>query len=40
MQEAQEQPTDQAIFFWTFVDEAVIKIEHARLRGEMASGKE
>jgi two-component system sensor histidine kinase KdpD len=40
MQEAQEQPTEQAIFFWTFVDEAVIKIEHARLRGEAASRKE
>jgi K+-sensing histidine kinase KdpD len=40
MQETQDQPTDQAIFFWTFVDEAVIKIEHARLRGEAASGKE
>lgn len=40
MQETQDQPTDQAIFFWTFVDEAVIKIEHARLRGEAASSKE
>jgi two-component system sensor histidine kinase KdpD len=40
MQETQEQPTEQAIFFWTFLDEAVIKIEHARLRGETASSKE
>lgn len=40
LQETQEQPTEQAIFFWTFVDEAVIKIEHARLRGEAASSKE
>jgi len=39
MQEVQEQPTEQAIFFWTFVDEAVLKIEHARLRSEAASSK-
>lgn len=40
MQETQEQPTEQAIFFWTFVDEAVIKISHARLREDAASSKE
>lgn len=40
LQETQEQPTEQAIFFWTFVDEAVIKIEHARLRGEAAPSRE
>lgn len=40
MQESQEQPTEQAIFFWTFVDEAVIKLEHARLRGETASSRD
>jgi K+-sensing histidine kinase KdpD len=28
----EEQPADQAIFFWTFLDEAIMKIEHARLR--------
>jgi K+-sensing histidine kinase KdpD len=33
MQEEQEQPDDQsAIFFWTFLDEAVMVIERARLR--------
>ena len=37
MQEAQAQPPEQAIFFWTFLDEAVMKIEQARLRGEAAS---
>ena len=28
----QEQTTDQATFFWTFLDEAVMKIERAHLR--------
>ena len=32
MPEEQEQPADQAIFFWTFLDEAIMKIDHARLR--------
>ena len=32
MQEAQEQPTDQATFFWTFLDQAIMVIEQARLR--------
>jgi two-component system sensor histidine kinase KdpD len=32
MQEELEQPTDQAIFFWTFLDQAVRVIEQARLR--------
>jgi K+-sensing histidine kinase KdpD len=31
-EEQEEQPADQAIFFWTFLDEAIMKIEHARLR--------
>ncbi len=32
MQEELEQPTDQAIFFWTFLDQVVRVIEQARLR--------
>jgi K+-sensing histidine kinase KdpD len=32
MQEELEQPSDQAIFFWTFLDQAVRVIEQARLR--------
>jgi len=32
MQEAQEQPTDQAAFFWTFLDQAILIIERAQLR--------
>jgi two-component system sensor histidine kinase KdpD len=32
MLDEQEQPADQALFFWTFLDEAIMKIEHARLR--------
>jgi two-component system sensor histidine kinase KdpD len=32
MQDELEQPTDQAIFFWTFLDQAVRAIEQARLR--------
>ncbi|MDQ2713594.1 MAG: DUF4118 domain-containing protein [Chloroflexota bacterium] len=31
MQEEQEHPADQALFFWTFLDEAIMKIEHASL---------
>lgn len=32
MLEEQEQPDNQAIFFWTFLDEAIMSIERARLR--------
>lgn len=32
--EEQGQPTDQATFFWTFLDEAVMKIERAHLRAQ------
>jgi K+-sensing histidine kinase KdpD len=32
MQEAQEQPTDQTAFFWTFLDQAILIIERAQLR--------
>lgn len=32
MQEAHEQPTDQAAFFWTFLDQATLIIERAQLR--------
>jgi K+-sensing histidine kinase KdpD len=32
MQEALEQPTDQGTFFWTFLDQATMIIERARLR--------
>jgi len=32
MQEELEQPTDQAIFFWTFLDQAIRVIEQARLK--------
>jgi K+-sensing histidine kinase KdpD len=37
MQEELEQPTDQAIFFWTFLDEAIRVIEQARLRARTRS---
>jgi hypothetical protein len=37
MQEELEQPTDQAIFFWTFVDQAIRVIERARLRARTRS---
>lgn len=30
--ETQDQPTEQAIFFWTFLDEAVMKLEQAQLQ--------
>ena len=33
MLETQGQPHEQSIFFWTFLDEAVMKIEQAHLRG-------
>jgi len=32
--EAQERPSDQTIFFWTFLDQAVLVIERARLRSQ------
>jgi K+-sensing histidine kinase KdpD len=40
MQEELEQPTDQAIFFWTFLDEAIRVIEQARLRARAVSNNE
>lgn len=32
--EAQERPSDQTIFFWTFLDQAVLVIERAQLRSQ------
>jgi hypothetical protein len=40
MQVAPETPTERAIFFWTFLDEAVMKIEQARMRGNSSSDEE
>ena len=40
MQEELEQPTDQAIFFWTFLDQAVRVIELARLHARSVSNNE
>jgi K+-sensing histidine kinase KdpD len=40
MQEAQEHPTDQAAFFWTFLDQAILIIERARLRARVISNNE
>jgi K+-sensing histidine kinase KdpD len=40
MQEELEQPTDQAIFFWTFLDQAVRVIEQAKLRARTASNND
>ncbi len=40
MQEELEQPTDQAIFFWTFLDQAVRVIEQARLRDHSVTNNE
>jgi K+-sensing histidine kinase KdpD len=37
MQEELEQPTDQATFFWTFLDQAILVIERARLRAHTIS---
>jgi K+-sensing histidine kinase KdpD len=37
MQEELEQPTDQATFFWTFLDQAILVIERARLRARTIS---
>ncbi len=40
MQEELEQPTDQAIFFWTFLDQVVRVIEQAQLRSRSLSNNE
>jgi K+-sensing histidine kinase KdpD len=40
MQEELEQPTDQATFFWTFLDQAILVIEQARLRAGTVSNNE
>ncbi len=37
MQEAQERPTAQATFFWTFLDQAILIIERAHLRAYVLS---
>ncbi len=37
MQEAEEQPIDQAAFFWTFLDQAIMVIERGRLRARVES---
>jgi K+-sensing histidine kinase KdpD len=34
MEEEQERPTDQSTFFWTFLDQAIMIIERARLRDD------
>jgi K+-sensing histidine kinase KdpD len=36
-QEEQEQPSDEATFFWTFLDQAILIIERARLRARAIS---
>jgi K+-sensing histidine kinase KdpD len=38
--EEQEQPDDQAIFFWTFLDEAIMSIERASLRARGRANNE
>ena len=40
MQEELEQPTDQAIFFWTFLDQAIRVIEQAQLRARITLNNE
>ena len=40
MQEELERPTDQATFFWTFLDQAILIIERARLRARAGSNNE
>jgi len=40
MQEEQEQPGDQATFFGTFLDQAILIIERARLRARAISNNE
>ncbi len=40
MQEELEQPADQSIFFWTFLDQAIRVIEQSRLRARSISNNE
>ena len=40
MQEEQEQPSDQSTFFWTFLDQAILVLEQARLRTDIISNDE
>ena len=40
MLEEQDQPTDQAMFFWTFLDEVVMIIERAGLRARYIANNE
>jgi K+-sensing histidine kinase KdpD len=40
MQEEEEQPGEQATFFWTFLDQAIMVIERARLRARARSTNE
>jgi K+-sensing histidine kinase KdpD len=40
MQDELEQPTDQATFFWTFLDQAILVIERARLRAGSVSNNQ
>ena len=40
MLEEQAQQTDQATFFWTFLDEAIMKIERTLLRNRTPSNNE
>ena len=40
MQEEQEQPSDQSTFFWTFLDQAILVLEQARLRARTISNHE
>ena len=40
MQEEEEEPGEQATFFWTFLDQAIMVIERARLRARARSTNE
>ncbi len=40
MREELEQPNEQAAFFWTFLDQAIVNIERARLRARALSNNE
>ncbi|HLI08222.1 MAG TPA: DUF4118 domain-containing protein [Ktedonobacteraceae bacterium] len=40
MQDELEQPTDQATFFWTFLDQAILVIERSRLRAPTVADKQ
>jgi hypothetical protein len=40
MQEAHEQPTDQAAFFWTFLDQIILIIERGQLRARALTNNE